>query len=68
MFIDYKCEGEKYIISKSFEGIVCPVDGQYCMYMGYCSQRRRMRHTERAKTCLKKENYRKKEIIENENV
>lgn len=65
MFIDYKCEGEKYLVSGTFQAIVCPVDGQYCIYTGYCSQRKRVRHTERAKTCLKKENYRKKEIIEN---
>ena len=67
MFIDYRCEGEKYIVHDNFEAIRCPVDGQYCIYTGYCSQRRRVRHTERAKQCTKKQNYRK-ETIENENV
>lgn len=63
MFVDIKCAGERYIISGTFQAIICPVDGNYCIYTGYCSQRRRVRHTEKAKTCAKRKNYRK-EIME----
>ena len=55
MFIDYKCDGTKYVKSGSFEGIICPVDNEYCIYSGYCGARRRVRHTEMAKNCTKKE-------------
>lgn len=56
MFVDFKCGGEKYYKSGAFEAIICPVDNQPCIYSGYCIERKRIRHTEKAKTCLKREN------------
>ena len=51
MFIIYKCVGEKYYKGESREGIICPVDNQFCPYSGYCTEWRKVRHTEKAKSC-----------------
>lgn len=57
MFTIYKCEGEKYFKDGTREGIICPVDNTFCPYCGYCIEWKRIRHTERAKTCTKKEKF-----------
>lgn len=54
MFIIYKCAGEKYYKNGTKEGIICPVDNQFCLYTGYCTVWKKVRHTDKAETCKKK--------------
>lgn len=66
MFVVYKCEGEKYFKSSTQEGIICPVDGDFCPYCGYCVEWKKVRHTQSAMNCTKKEWAKKqKESAEN---
>lgn len=59
MFIDYKCDGARYVKGNSVEAIICPLDGAYCPHTGYCPVRKKVRFTNKATSCKKRENYRK---------
>ena len=65
MFIIYKCAGEKYYKDGTKEGIICPVDKTFCLYAGYCTVWKKVRHTDKAQACKKKEQL-KQQVSETE--